>query len=49
MFDLKNNVVRRYDRTIPIVNFDNEQFELELINLIDTDRDIYQYMGLLIR
>lgn len=48
MFSLKNNVRKKYDRSIPNVCFDSEEFALELMNLIDTDKDIYQYMGLLL-
>lgn len=48
MFDLKNNSVKRFDMTIPSVNFENENIILELGQLCNTDKNMYYYMGLVL-
>ena len=48
MFELKSNIVKKYDRSVPDVNFENDEILWKLVNIINTDRNIYQYIGLLL-
>lgn len=48
MVDLKRNSVRMYDRGIPKVKFESVETELAISNLFETDRNIYEYFGLVL-
>lgn len=48
MFDLKNNSVKIFDRSIPNVEFENVNIMLELSELFNTDKNMYSYMGLVL-
>lgn len=47
MLKLKNNMIKKFDRSIPNVNFDNNEVLWNLANLVDIDMNVYQYFGLL--
>ena len=48
MFDLKNNSVKVFDRSVPKVEFENVNIVLELREVFNTNKDIYYYMGLVL-
>lgn len=48
MLDVKSMTEKKYDRSIPKISFENEGIILELLDLINNDMSIYQYMGLLL-
>lgn len=43
----KYNMVKKYDRSIPNINFDNNEVLWNLASLVEIDMNIYQYFGLL--
>lgn len=45
---LKENVVKKYDRSVPEVDFDNDDMIWQLVGLIGEDKNIYNYIGLLL-
>lgn len=48
MFDLKNNSVKIFDRSIPQVAFDSTNIMFELSEVFNTDKNMYYYMGLVL-
>lgn len=48
MIEMKNNNGKKYNRFTPKVSFSDEEIMMGLDNLINTDKNIYEYMGLLL-
>ena len=49
MIEIRSNVkTKKYNKSVPSISFKDEDIMMELDNLINTDKNIYEYMGLLL-
>ena len=47
MENVKSRLVKKYDRSIPNISFENEGIILRCLDLVNNNMNIYHYMGVL--